>query len=208
MLVGFIHGVMNTDNMAISGETIDYGPCAFMEQYNPRTVFSSIDHNGRYAYRNQPGIAQWNLDFAAGGHAGIPLIDAATDRRLFSSRPEVIWSFMPRNVRCPFSRRDAARPGRRSGSSSTLRSAGTLRSYSWPALLHDWQRPPGFHASFPETQRFGAETAEADAAFRQTSSPACVGVDEWLREGVTAGNRFDPQSAVRSGRSAREHACV
>lgn len=60
-LVGFIHGVMNTDNMAISGETIDYGPCAFMDVYDPDTVFSSIDQQGRYAYGNQPGIASWNL---------------------------------------------------------------------------------------------------------------------------------------------------
>lgn len=61
MHVGFIHGVMNTDNMAISGETIDYGPCAFMDAFDPATVFSSIDHGGRYAYGNQPGIARWNL---------------------------------------------------------------------------------------------------------------------------------------------------
>ena len=61
MLVGFIHGVMNTDNMAVSGETIDYGPCAFMDAYDPATVFSSIDQGGRYAYGNQPPIAQWNL---------------------------------------------------------------------------------------------------------------------------------------------------
>ncbi len=61
MNVGFIHGVMNTDNMTLSGETIDYGPCAFMEAYDPATVFSSIDHNGRYAYGNQPEIARWNL---------------------------------------------------------------------------------------------------------------------------------------------------
>ena len=61
MHVGFVHGVMNTDNMAISGETIDYGPCAFMEQYDPATVFSSIDANSRYAYANQGNIAQWNL---------------------------------------------------------------------------------------------------------------------------------------------------
>ena len=59
--VGFIHGVMNTDNMAVSGETIDYGPCAFMDAYDPATVFSSIDEGGRYAYDNQPPIAQWNL---------------------------------------------------------------------------------------------------------------------------------------------------
>jgi uncharacterized protein YdiU (UPF0061 family) len=61
MLVGFIHGVMNTDNTSISGETIDYGPCAFMDEYNPSTVFSSIDEMGRYAYGNQPRIALWNL---------------------------------------------------------------------------------------------------------------------------------------------------
>ncbi len=61
MRVGFIHGVMNTDNMTISGETIDYGPCAFMDTYDPETVFSSIDENGRYAFFNQPGIAKWNL---------------------------------------------------------------------------------------------------------------------------------------------------
>ncbi|MCB0183395.1 MAG: YdiU family protein, partial [Caldilineaceae bacterium] len=74
MSVGFIHGVMNTDNMAISGETIDYGPCAFMDAYNPKTVFSSIDTGGRYAYGNQPGIAQWNL--ARFAETLLPLIDA------------------------------------------------------------------------------------------------------------------------------------
>ena len=61
MLVGFVHGVMNTDNMTISGETIDYGPCAFMDAFDPATVFSSIDQRGRYAYGNQPAIAEWNL---------------------------------------------------------------------------------------------------------------------------------------------------
>ncbi|HZK47888.1 MAG TPA: protein adenylyltransferase SelO family protein, partial [Atopostipes sp.] len=60
-LVGFIHGVMNTDNMTISGETIDYGPCAFMDSYSSSTVFSSIDRNGRYAYGNQANIGAWNL---------------------------------------------------------------------------------------------------------------------------------------------------
>ncbi len=60
-LVGFVHGVMNTDNMALSGETIDYGPCAFLDTYHPSAVFSSIDHQGRYAFGNQPGIARWNL---------------------------------------------------------------------------------------------------------------------------------------------------
>lgn len=74
MRVGFIHGVMNTDNMSLAGETIDYGPCAFMNAYDPKTVFSSIDHEGRYAYANQPAIAQWNLACLA--RTLIPLIHA------------------------------------------------------------------------------------------------------------------------------------
>jgi serine/tyrosine/threonine adenylyltransferase len=85
MLVGFIHGVMNTDNTTISGETIDYGPCAFMDAFDPATVFSSIDERGRYAYGNQPGILQWNLARLA--EALLPLfhdnseaaVEAATD---------------------------------------------------------------------------------------------------------------------------------
>ncbi|RLP54316.1 MAG: YdiU family protein [Ketobacter sp.] len=71
--IGFIHGVMNTDNMLISGETVDYGPCAFMENYHPSTVFSSIDHQGRYAYSNQPAIGHWNLACLA--QALLPLVD-------------------------------------------------------------------------------------------------------------------------------------
>jgi serine/tyrosine/threonine adenylyltransferase len=78
MGVGFIHGVMNTDNMALSGETIDYGPCAFMEDYAPGTVFSSIDHTGRYAYANQPVILGWNLARLA--EALLPLFDTNSDR--------------------------------------------------------------------------------------------------------------------------------
>jgi len=73
MLVGFIHGVMNTDNMTISGETIDYGPCAFMDRYDPATVFSSIDEGGRYSYGNQPTIGQWNLARLA--ETLLPLLD-------------------------------------------------------------------------------------------------------------------------------------
>jgi uncharacterized protein YdiU (UPF0061 family) len=77
MLVGFIHGVMNTDNMTVSGETIDFGPCAFMDAYDPATVFSSIDTGGRYAYGNQPQIGQWNLARLA--ETLLPLIDEDQD---------------------------------------------------------------------------------------------------------------------------------
>jgi serine/tyrosine/threonine adenylyltransferase len=80
MLVGFIHGVMNTDNMTISGETIDYGPCAFMDKYNPKTVFSSIDREGRYAYGNQPNIGGWNLTRFA--ETLIPLLDEKEEKAI------------------------------------------------------------------------------------------------------------------------------
>jgi len=78
--IGFIHGVMNTDNMTISGETIDYGPCAFMDAYDPATVLSSIDHGGRYAYANQPRMAQWNLARLA--EALLPLLAEQEDAAL------------------------------------------------------------------------------------------------------------------------------
>ncbi|MDP8928991.1 MAG: YdiU family protein [Actinomycetota bacterium] len=99
MLVGFVHGVMNTDNTTISGETIDYGPCAFMDAYDPATVFSSIDHGGRYAYGNQPLIAQWNL--ARLGETLLPLIDERTEAAVeaatdavsgFTQRHESYWT--------------------------------------------------------------------------------------------------------------------
>ncbi len=83
MAVGFIHGVMNTDNTTISGETIDYGPCAFMNAYDPATVFSSIDHGGRYAYGNQPAIITWNLARLA--EAMLPVFDDDTDAAIESA---------------------------------------------------------------------------------------------------------------------------
>lgn len=79
-LVGFIHGVMNTDNMTISGETIDYGPCAFMDNYNPATVFSSIDKHGRYSYENQPNIGLWNLSRFV--ETLLPLIDEDSEKSM------------------------------------------------------------------------------------------------------------------------------
>src|SRR5699024_2992035 len=78
--VGFIHGVMNTDNMTLSGETIDYGPCAFMDRYHPETVFSSIDRNGRYAYGNQPPIGAWNIARLA--ETLLPLIHEDTEEAI------------------------------------------------------------------------------------------------------------------------------
>jgi serine/tyrosine/threonine adenylyltransferase len=90
MLVGFVHGVMNTDNVAISGETIDYGPCAFIDGYDPTTVFSSIDHAGRYAFGNQPMIVRWNLARLA--ECLLPLIDSDSDTAI-EKATAVVQSF-------------------------------------------------------------------------------------------------------------------
>jgi uncharacterized protein YdiU (UPF0061 family) len=90
--VGFIHGVMNTDNTTVSGETIDFGPCAFLDAYDPDKVFSSIDGHGRYAYANQPAIAQWNL--ARFAETLLPLIDV-DEKRAIESASEAIGAFTP-----------------------------------------------------------------------------------------------------------------
>ncbi len=95
--VGFIHGVMNTDNMAVSGETIDYGPCAFLEAYDPATVFSSIDRDGRYAYGQQAAIGQWNLARLA--ETLLPLIDPDSDRAV-ELATSVIEGFSDRHAAC------------------------------------------------------------------------------------------------------------
>jgi uncharacterized protein YdiU (UPF0061 family) len=92
MGVGFIHGVMNTDNTQLAGETIDYGPCAFMDHYDPGTVFSSIDHHGRYAYGNQPNIAQWNLGRFA--ETLIPILGDTQDEGIARAQ-EAIDAFGP-----------------------------------------------------------------------------------------------------------------
>lgn len=93
LLIGFIHGVMNTDNTSIAGETIDYGPCAFMDAYDPSAVFSSIDHLGRYAYGNQPRVALWNLARLA--ETLLPLLGEDDDKALASAQ-EALAAFRPR----------------------------------------------------------------------------------------------------------------
>ena len=112
MNAGFIHGVMNTDNMAISGETIDYGPCAFMEACDPATVFSSIDQHGRYAFGNQPPIAQWNLTRLA--EALLPLIDDDPDRAVDDGHgsPRGIPGGLPREPAARATRQAGAAPER------------------------------------------------------------------------------------------------
>jgi uncharacterized protein YdiU (UPF0061 family) len=95
MLLGFIHGVMNTDNTSISGETIDYGPCAFMEACDPATVFSSIDHHGRYAYGNQPRVGQWNMARLAEALLPILVQQAGSEESAVASANEALAAFEP-----------------------------------------------------------------------------------------------------------------
>jgi uncharacterized protein YdiU (UPF0061 family) len=127
MNAGFIHGVMNTDNMAISGETIDYGPCAFMEAYDPAAVFSSIDRHGRYAYGNQPNIALWNLARLA--ESLLPLIDDDPDRAV-ALATEVLEAF-PAQYRSQLLRGQRAKLGL-----ATPRDDDARLAEDWLALLH------------------------------------------------------------------------
>ena len=126
LLVGFIHGVMNTDNMALSGETIDYGPCAFMDAYDPNTVFSSIDHNGRYAYGRQPQIAQWNL--ARFAETLLPLIHENPQEAVSMATGVISW--IPRHF-------PPSLAGRHAGQNRTAEPGGRRRRPGGrPARLH------------------------------------------------------------------------
>jgi uncharacterized protein YdiU (UPF0061 family) len=95
MLVGFIHGVINTDNTSISGETIDYGPCAFMEAYDPLSVFGSIDHQGRYAHSNQPHAMFWNLTRLAESLLPLLVQEEGSEEAALASANEALEAFGP-----------------------------------------------------------------------------------------------------------------
>jgi serine/tyrosine/threonine adenylyltransferase len=169
MRVGFIHGVMNTDNMAISGETIDYGPCAFMDHYHPSTVFSSIDHGGRYAYANQPAIAQWNLARLA--ETLLPLIDADTDKAV-SLATEVLESFIAQFQTQLFQalRRKIGLADGREGDADLIN-----------RLLAAMQAA---EADFTLTFRYltlAAEGANAESKLRALFAQS-PGIDDWIRD--------------------------
>ena len=131
MNVGFIHGVMNTDNMAISGETIDYGPCAFMEAYDPAAVFSSIDHHGRYAFGNQPDIACWNLARLAG--TLLPLLSDDREQSV-AMATEIIVAFPAQYRRHLLQGRRAKLGLRRAKPDDD--SADAALAEDWLSLLH------------------------------------------------------------------------
>jgi serine/tyrosine/threonine adenylyltransferase len=183
MLLGFIHGVMNTDNMAISGETLDYGPCAFMDNYDPNTVFSSIDHSGRYAYANQPLIAQWNLARLA--ETLLFLIDPVTERAV-SLATEVLESFVE-----GFEARFLAGMRRKLGLSSTVSGDAKLVQ----RLLTTMRQA---QADFTLTFRSLTVAAEnhADEQRLRELFAANPSLEGWLRDWQQR-LAIDPQSAAQ-----------
>ena len=166
MLVGFIHGVMNTDNVTLSGEGIDYGPCAFMDRFDPATVYSSIDHGGRYAYGNQPAIAQWNLARLA--EALLPLIDDDRDTAV-AQATESLERF-PLRYQEAFARGMATKlglPADRPGNGELF--DGLL------SLLHEAR------VDFTSTFRWLAASLRGDdSALRQAFPEHVVALDDWL----------------------------
>jgi uncharacterized protein YdiU (UPF0061 family) len=168
MRVGFIHGVMNTDNMALSGETIDYGPCAFMDRYDPNTVFSSIDLGGRYSYTNQPGIAQWNLARLA--ETLLPLIDA-DEKQAIELATEVIEGFIEQ-----FETAFLARMRRKIGLTSVEDGDADLISLLLAAMQ---KAQADFTLTFSALSRI-AESPSDDALLHELfTTPADI--DDWLK---------------------------
>jgi serine/tyrosine/threonine adenylyltransferase len=169
MLLGFIHGVMNTDNMALSGETIDYGPCAFMDDYHPETVFSSIDEHGRYAYANQPVIAQWNL--ARFAETLLFLIDPVPDRAV-ALATEVLAPFIEE-----FNARFLVGMRRKLGLSSALEGDAALIKALLDAMHHAG-------ADFTLTFRALAQAAERPGEPARWRALFAEGteLDGWLRD--------------------------
>jgi len=172
--VGFIHGVMNTDNMTISGETIDYGPCAFMEAYDPATVFSSIDHSGRYAYANQPLIARWNLARLA--ETLLPLMAQPDDEgeveRAVTQATEIIDAF-PGYYAAALLRGQRAKLG--------LVVEGAVSDAADTALVQDWLALLQKHeVDFTLAWRHLCAAAEGrDETLHRLFSDA-AGLDGWL----------------------------
>jgi uncharacterized protein YdiU (UPF0061 family) len=189
MRVGFIHGVMNTDNMAISGETIDYGPCAFMDHYHPNTVFSSIDHAGRYAYANQPAIAQWNLARLA--ETLLPLIDADTDKAI-GLATEVLQAFMAQ-----FEAQLFTQMCRKIGLAHELEGDADLINRLLAAMQ---ESAADFTLTFRRLAAV-AESVNAEPTLRELFAQS-PGIDDWVRdwrERLVS----DPQSAAERGASMR-----
>ena len=162
LLVGFIHGVMNTDNTSISGETIDYGPCAFMDEYNPATVFTSIDEMGRYAYGNQPRIAQWNLARLA--ECLLPLFSDDKDKAIEQAQ------FIARRVR-----RNNSRTAYQAGLRAKIglfTQARRRRGAGAGSAGRDGQEPGRLHPDLPPSLRRRARSRRRQAVAASFTDPA------------------------------------
>src|SRR3989442_7342584 len=191
MTVGSIHGVMNTDNMTISGETIDYGPCAFMEAYNPATVFSSIDDQERYAYANQPNIACWNLARLA--ETLLPLLSDDLEQAV-AMATEVIVAF-PVQYRRHLLRGQRAKLGLRRGEPDDD-SADTALVEDWLTLLH------AERVDFTLGWRRLADAAAGDEAPLRALFDDARALDAWLarwRERCASENGGEQQHFVIVG---------
>jgi uncharacterized protein YdiU (UPF0061 family) len=193
MALGFIHGVMNTDNMTISGETIDYGPCAFMDGYSPQAVFSSIDHQGRYAYGNQPRIAAWNLARLA--EALLPLL-ADDEGAAVAAAEAALDTFTPR-----FQEAYTAAMGDKLGL--------TPASDDDARLLRDWLELLGagsadFTLAFRALAHAAAEPAR-DGELRALLGEGGAKLDAWTarwRARLAAEPGGSAASAARMGRAS------
>jgi serine/tyrosine/threonine adenylyltransferase len=191
LLVGFIHGVMNTDNMSVAGETIDYGPCAFMDEYDPKTVFSSIDRFGRYAYTNQPNIALWNLTRLA---ECLALLFDKDEDRAIAQAEEALAAFAP-----AFDAAYKAGLTRKLGLTTANQADATL-AQDLLKLMH------ANRADFTNTFRRLCDVAEnpaSDAELRGLfADPAAL--DEWLTRwrGRVAQERADGPARASAMRRA------
>lgn len=187
MHVGFIHGVMNTDNMAVSGESIDFGPCAFLEAYDPSTVFSSIDHGGRYAYGNQPFIAQWNL--ARLCEAFLPLLGPEQDRAV-AVATEIVESFAGL-YRKAFLDHGLAKLGLSTGSSPS--SEDELLLDDWLSLLREGR------LDYTRSWRLLAEAAGGEASPLHSLMADVAGFAPWWERWTARCRALDAGSSQESG---------
>ena len=190
LLVGFIHGVMNTDNTSISGETIDYGPCAFMDEYDPATVFSSIDEQGRYAYANQPRIALWNLTRLA--ECLLPLFSDDKDKAIEQAQ------IHPRRIRRKIHRRLSGRPAQED---RPVHGARRRRGAGAGPARRDGEEPGRLHPHLPAARRCRARCR------RRQRPGACSPIPPPSTNGPCAGaQRIARRAAIRrraAGRDAR-----
>jgi uncharacterized protein YdiU (UPF0061 family) len=171
MSLGFIHGVMNTDNMQVVGETIDYGPCAFMDVFHPEKKFSSIDRHGRYAWNNQPAIGQWNLSRLA--EAFLPLLDKEENAAIKTAE-DIIGEFMPH-----FHDRLLNIFASKTGLSTELDTELSLGEFMQQTFITMTQQKTDFTLFFRSLTQV-ANGGESDKFITLFEAPSAA--NEWLKE--------------------------